>query len=772
MISTLLQRPTPIFGVGAAVSLLLGVSFVQCWPALPHFMLSMILLCVGACAWWRVTSMWRCLGVFAFAIALACLHGSWSLSQRLSHVMDAEIVGTVKGLPISDEESTRFEFTITESSHAFLIGKQVRLSIYGHEVPLKSGARWRFQVSLKPPRGVLNPGGFDFERRALEHHIAAVGHVKKPEYAKLISQQHGMDAWREHTSALIASSILDDAARFVQALVLGDTRQLSDEDWLLLRAHGLTHLIAISGFHVGLVAGFAALFIRALYFLWPRLGRVCSLPQGAAFAAMLAAFMYTMMAGFALPTWRTCLMISVIALARISRRHALFRQSIALSLIVILVLNPLSVLSAGFWLSFIGVIWLALCMPSGQNFRQLKWRDHLRLFLQSQWVALVGLLPLSIWFFGQTSLLAPISNLIAIPLISLVIVPLALLGLLSSFFYLPLATVFWKLSAAVMDFFWQLLLYINEPKSMLLALPEPSLLALTMAMIGGFILLHPRAVPGKTLSLCLFLPLMLPNTPSPKANEVDISLIDVGQGLSLLVKTQHHALLYDAGPGIPGKFDRGESIVIPTLQAIGVRELDSIVISHGDLDHAGGLTSVRRYFSDAEVLAPEGWRDQTMKPCLKAQRWQWDGVAFEFLHPPPHYPYQRNESSCVLRIQTKSQSILLTGDIGQWVEKRLINEQATKIDVDVLLVPHHGSQSSSSSEFIHATSPKLALIASGADNRFHHPRPLVLARYESAGIETAGSVENGFLRFRLHDQGITWLDRRRLDQPRYWHHRN
>jgi competence protein ComEC len=767
-----LQRPTSALGVGAAASLLLGVSFVQLWPALPQVSLSLVILCCGAYLWWRYATATRCSGIFLFAIGLACLHGSWGLSQRLDHSVEAKITGSVIGLPIIEEKSTRFEFQISESSNAFLVGKHVRLSIYGEVATLKSGSRWTFQTLLKPPRSVLNPGGYDFERRALEQNIAAIGHVKKINEAKRLNDSVGLDAWREKASRLIQQQTNNPDARFVQALTLGDTRQLSNEDWSVLRIHGLTHLIAISGFHVGLVAGFAALIMRALYFILPWLGRTRPRSHSMALAAMLAAFCYTAIAGFALPTWRTFLMIAVIAVARISRRHSGLAQSIALALIAILLFEPLSVLSAGFWLSFMGVVWLAICLPAHQSIRQYKIQEHLRLFFQSQWVALIGLFPLSIWFFGQSSLLAPISNVIGIPLISLLVVPLALFGLFLSLFSVSAATVFWKASASLMAIFWHVLQSIGDSKLFLMALPEPSLLTLGLALIAALVLLQPRGVPGKALSLCLFLPMLIPSLNRPDNNEVDMSLIDVGQGLSVLIQTKQHTLLYDTGAGIPGKFDRGESIVIPSLQAIGIHKLDRIIISHGDNDHAGGLTSVRGYFSEAKVFGPEGWRDGSMQACLKAQSWQWDGVQFEFLHPPPNFPYQRNDSSCVLRIQAGNRSILLAGDIGHWIEQRLVKEQAAKINVDVLLVPHHGSETSSTPEFIDAVSPSLALIASGADNRFRHPRPSVLARYQARNIEMAGSVEQGWLRIRLNSRGIYWLDRRRQDHPRYWHHPN
>jgi competence protein ComEC len=767
-----LQTPASAFGVGVAGSMLLGVTFVQTFSALPHNLFSLLILIAGLCVWYRYATIVRCSGALLFGIAIACLHGSWALSQRIQSPIETLITGSIASLPIVNEKSTYFEFYIEQSKQPFLVGKRVRLSIYGEMPSLKAGSKWQFTAYLKPPRGVLNPGGFDFERRALEQNLAGIGHVKKNHTSKRLVSAKGINAWREQMSSQIQASVAHTNARFIQALVLGDTRQLSDVDWQLLRQHGLTHLIAISGFHVGLVAGFAALLVRLFYVVLPHLGRQQARPRSAALAALLSSFIYTAIAGFALPTWRTFLMIAVIAFARMYQRNSRLSTSIALALIAILLSDPLAVLSPGFWLSFAGVAWLAVCLSSDHNFNIRDIGKNFRLFLQSQWVALVGLLPLSIWFFGQTSMLAPLTNLIGIPFISLLVVPLALLGLLASFFNLGLATLCWKASANAMALFWQLLESVGNTKFALIFLPEPSIFTMLLALLGAFVLLQPRGTAGKVLSLCLFLPLLIPSTDQPANNEVDISLIDVGQGLAVLVNTEQHVLLYDTGAGIPGRFDRGESIVIPALQAVGVRKLNRIVVSHGDNDHAGGLNSVRKHFQSADIFAPEGWADDTMQPCHKAKAWQWDGVLFEFLHPPPNFPYQRNESSCVLRIQAGNRSVLLTGDIGKWIEKRLVDEQADKIDVDVLLVPHHGSGNSSSQAFIDATTPAVALIASGADNRFKHPRPEILARYHSSGTETADSADLGWLQIRLNNQGIHWQARRRIDHSRYWHHRN
>lgn len=756
-------------GLSVAAFLLLGICWVQNWDSLLPLWLSVIGAFVGVWCWWKNENYLRCLSVFLLGVALANLHGDWALSQRLSESIEATVTGQVEGLPLHDEDSVRFEFRINESTNEKLIGKKIRLSWYGDAPGLQAGSHWNMQVRLKAPRGLLNPGGFDFERRAIEQNIAATGNVKSNGFHKRLKKGEGIDHWRESISQKIQAQVPNDQSRFVQALALGDTRQLSDEDWQTLRATGLTHLIAISGFHVGLVAGFAALCCYLFYFLFPRLGRIWPRQQSMALSAMLLAFSYTALAGFALPTWRTFLMIAVVAVAKLSRRPIRISQSLALALIAILIYDPLAVLAPGFWLSFVGVAWLVWCLPSNTGQAGLTRWQQIKMFFQSQWIALLGLLPLSIWFFGETSLLGPITNLVGIPWISLIVVPLALLGLLFSSIHLGTATFFWQLSAGAMQLLWWCLEKVSAWPRALVWLPEPNLVNLSLAMAGAFILLLPKAMPGKWLAIFLFLPLLFPDMDSPRHNEVDIAVIDVGQGLSVLVTTSNHALLYDAGPAKLGGFDAGQSVVVPALHAVGIGHLDQIIISHGDSDHAGGLASVQKAYPAATVIASEGSLKTKSSPCLREEKWQWDGVNFEFLHPPAFYPYLANESSCVLRIEAGGRVALLTGDIGKQIEYRLVKEQAVKIDADLLLVPHHGSETSSSPEFLDAVSPSVALIASGADNRFGHPRASVLERYQQRRIELATSPRHGWMRTRMNKYGLDWRAIRRQDAARYWH---
>ncbi|HST45905.1 MAG TPA: DNA internalization-related competence protein ComEC/Rec2, partial [Luteimonas sp.] len=479
-------------------------------------------------------------------------------------------------------------------------------------------------------------------------------------------------------------------------------------------------------------------------------------------AALLGAAGYAAVAGFALPTLRTVLMIAVVVAARLARHSTRVADALSLAAIALVLVDPLALLGAGFWLSFAGVAWLAWCMPrAGQG------GGLLRDFLSAQLIATVGLLPLTVALFGQASLAGPLANLVAIPWWSLVVVPLSLLGTALDGIHAGWGDPFWQLAAGCFDLSWPLFATLAASPVALWWLPEPAWFAVPMALVAAFWCLLPRGVPGKPLTLLLWLPLLWPDRRLPPAGSAEIVVLDVGQGLSVLVRTRRYSLLYDMGPAVIDGFDAGERAVLPALHALGVRRVDLLVASHADADHAGGLEAIRRRFPRTPTLAPEDSGLPRTRRCLAGRRWQADGVTFRFLHPPPHFPYLRNESSCVLRVETAHGAALLTGDIGAVIELGLVARQAHAIAADVVVVAHHGSAESSDAAFVAATGARHALVSSGHGNRFGHPHPDVLTRWHLAGADTISTAEGGALRVRL-EAGGPRLEWRRATHPRLW----
>ena len=780
----------PVLGVPVALALLAGVMACLWLPWLAPWELSLALLLLGATGWLcrlrfpaqspmaerpLQAGKLRLLGAFLFGFGLTGLHAAHALAVQLPAALDRHetiVSGHIIDLPQHEPRRTRFLFEVdaTSAMEPELRGRTLQLAWFDDEpragaphprFGLRAGQRWSLPVRLRAPRGLRNPGGADAEKFAVAQRLTATGYVYAPGMARLLAPARGVDAWREAMSAQIAAQVQTPTSRFVQALALGDTRALSDEDWETLRANGLTHLIAISGFHVGLVAGFFALIVRGVWWCWPTLSRRWPAPIAAALAAVLGAAVYAAVSGFALPTLRTVLMIAVVAAARAWRRPSRTWQALALAAVAVVLVDPLSVIGAGFWLSFLGVAWLLWCLPHGGG-------NVIREFLSAQGVATLGLLPPSVVLFGQASLAGPIANLVAVPWWSLVVVPLSLLGLLLEVMHPGAGGWVWRCAAWGFDLSWPLFDWLAHSGLALWWLPEPRWFALPLALIGAFWLLLPRGTPGKWLAMLLWLPLLWPDRDVPKPGEAELLVIDVGQGLSVLVRTHQHALLYDMGPAVRDGFDAGDRAVVPALRALGVRHLDRAVISHGDNDHAGGFGAVRAEFPVSNVVAPDGVNlPFETAACVAGEHWNWDGVEFRFLHPPPHFPYLDNESSCVLRIQGEQGSALLTGDIGEVIERELVREYASRLKSDVVLIAHHGSAGSSAPEFVEATRPRFALVSSGHGNRFGHPRAEVMRRWQDGGAQTFDTSVSGALRVGLRASGLH-VETRRGAQPRWW----
>ncbi len=701
-----------------------------------------------------------------FVYASFCAHAV--MAHRLQGApasgAEYEVRATIVDLPKRIERQTRLSLRLEASADLGGV-RNVRVGFYG-DAPLRAGEQWQMRLKLRRPHGEVNPGGFDFERAAAANQIDAVGYIVN--LGPRLRRAHGVVALRERLSDQIAAAVPEPRERaLLQALSVGDTRGLSDADWDLMRASGITHLIAISGLHVTLLATLGAGVAYGICWLFPKITRRVPRPQLCAAVGLMCATGYALLAGFGVPAQRTLLMLAALLLGILLKRVQTLWQGFALALFAVLIVDPLVVLSPGAWLSFSAVALLIIVF--GQRFPKLNWWREL---VAAQLLMSLGLLPLSLVFFGQASLAAPFANLIAVPLVSLVIVPLVLAAtVLLLCAQAPLAAPLLKLAA----FFWHwllaLLTSISTPAVMTQYFAPPGAIALVLALLGVLLLFSPRGVALRQYAWLLLLPMLMPKLAEPiAAGEFRLTLFDVGQGLSALVQTTHHTLLFDAGPGDPEGSNTGESIVVPSLRALGVNQLDLVMLSHADMDHAGGLAAVRRAFH-SEVSTSAFSKISDSVACIAGQRWQWDGVEFIVLHPNPGLPYLANQSSCVLKIQsqTSAASALLPGDIDAVIESRLVRTQTPLLAASLLVSPHHGSAGSSSAEFLAAVKPSVLLYPSGYANRFDFPRQVTRDRVHALGAQEYITGDLGALRAEFdHVSGRWQISSERLADERWW----
>ncbi|PNS07813.1 DNA internalization-related competence protein ComEC/Rec2 [Solilutibacter silvestris] len=750
-----------------AIGLLAGAMLCLWLPWLPPRWSLIALAVAGVVLWWKLPRrVWIATALLGFGWA-GVIAGSALQARLPSELEGRELVvqGRVDNLPEEDSKSTRFQFVVDDdiAQQEELRGKRIRLGWFAapDQTPpqIEAGSRWRLRVKLKRPHGLRNPGVQDSERGMLVDRIVATGSVKGGDGNEELLAGTGIDALRDGIAQRIEQGS-SPARRFIRALSVGDTRGLSDDDWTILRANGLTHLIAISGSHVALTAILGSALAWLLWRAFPVLGGWMPRRTAMMLAGALVAAFYTALSGGEVPTLRTLLMMASVASAVLLRRRMGAVQALAIAAIALTLIDPLNLLRPGFWLSFSGVAWLSWCLREGG-------RGVLREFLGAQGVATLGLLPLSMLFFAQASWVSPLANLVAVPWWGFIVVPLSLLGVMLDGLHHGWGAPLWNLAAWLFDAAWPLFQRIAEWPFGQSRLPEASMWAWPLALLGAFWLLAPRKLPGKPLALALWLPMFTPLQPAPLPGEARMQMIDVGQGQAILVRTAHHAILYDAGPATDDGYDAGATVVLPALAALGVDRVDLMMLSHADADHAGGMNAVLAGMTVEAVQAPPGAPIEVDTHCKLGDHWNWDGVAFEVVSPLPESDYAGNPSSCVLRVGVGDHALLLTGDIDQATERALVERDPAALRADVVSMPHHGSAGSSSDAFVHATGATWAIASAGYRNKFHHPNPKALARWTGAGTRVLDTPHAGSVRVDLSAAAVI-VATERTRRKRIW----
>lgn len=682
--------------------------------------------------------------------------------------------GTISSIPKISSRSSRFDFTTQLENKSY----RFRLSWYKkHFRPPQAGERWRLLVKLKRPHSVSNPGGFDYERSLYQHGVSATGYVRSNDINEKIINTNSESApsvWVTKLRQSISNSLrkeLKDGLHqgLIEALAIGNRDKITPAEWDILTRTGTIHLVAISGLHIGLVAGFMFFIIRFVVgrnaFLMQRLPAQVA----AAACAIVAAFLYAMLAGFSIPTQRAFLMVCVVMISLMQRRTIRSSSVIALSLLLILVFDPMSVLDAGFWLSF-GAVVVILFAATGRVSNAVTISSWGKI----QLVIAIGMLPMTLLFFQRISISAPVANLLAVPLVSFVTVPATLLGTMTLELFPKLSGCLLYVATESLNILWILLGWLDAQSWSIVETHTPSTWTLIPAVIGAVWLLMPRGFPMRWMAVTLFLPAFLVVPEKLPRGELRLSLIDVGQGLSTFIQTRNHNLVFDTGPRYSESFDAGKNIVIPFLKSQGVLSLDALIVSHGDNDHSGGATAilnrlhVNKVYTGASV---KRWQYDRSITCQSGQEWQWDGVDFKFLHPVKEQGIGGNNRSCVLQVSIGSHAILLPADIEVKAEKQLIARYSDRLQSDLLIAPHHGSKTSSSQAFIEQVAPRVVFVANGYRNRYRFPHKSVTQRYTDSEIAWFETAKSGAISITMTADGLAkpvfWRDK----LLRYWHTR-
>jgi competence protein ComEC len=758
-------RRAPTFELGALAGLV-GASGVHLLPALPPAWASAPAVAAALLGAWALRRR-----PLACALAFGACVAAWTAlaAQRaidgwLDPALEGEdlvVEGRVRGLPERLGELTRFELRTYRGPGPRVPGL-LRLSWYGDAPALAPGERWRLTVRLRRPRGSVNPGGFDYARWLLDAGIGATGYVRTfPPPQRVAPAGPGLDRLRGALLARLERNLPPgQGAAVAVALAIGETGRISPQTWETLRRTGTVHLVAISGLHVTLLGGLAYALVRRG---WPRIGRAARrvpAPVLAAPVAALVALAYAGLAGFAVPARRAALVFALAMAGLAARREVDLTRLLAVALWAVLLTDPLAPLGVGFWLSF-GAVAAIAYLAAGRR-RGGALREGIRV------QAGLGIL-LAVPVLGFFGLLAPAglpANLIAVPWVTLVSTPLALLALVAG----GVSGLGPALGHAA-AFNLEMLLHLlgacarSVPAWSWPVAPAP---LLALGLLGAVLLAMPRGAPGRAAGVLCVLVLALWRPPAPAPGEAWVSVLDVGQGLAAIVRTRHHALIYDTGPGYGGRLDAAQTALLPALRQSGLRRVDTLIVSHADGDHAGGLVSLRAGIAIGDILSGTPGQVPGARACSGGQRWTWDGVTMRVLHPPADaMQADGNARSCVLRVDA-GDGLLLTGDIGAAQEAGLIRAGLLERTA-VVVAPHHGSGGSSSPAFVRAAAPRHVIFSAGYRNRYGHPPGRVRERYAAAGAACWCTAGHGAVHVRLAPRHPPVLMALRASARRYWH---
>lgn len=729
-----------------------------------------------------------------FGFTYAAIFATVRLSDELPKAWEQksiEVVGVVASLPEVTAYGERFHFDVEKIvTLEARVPKHIVLSFYQGNTwhqsidqvdqsrlrrpsKFKAGQRWQLTVRLKRPHTTYNPHGYDFEAWALANNIRAMGSIRSKSGMRKISDfvwrpSYIIEYCREKIGNRITQVIGDKPyAGVIRALVVGDDSQISKRDWEVYLHTGTNHLMSISGLHITMLAGLAFSLIAFCWRRFPNLVLRMPTRKAATIGGAFIALTYACLAGLSVPTQRTLYMLATFAVALLLNQRVPIARVLAMALMVVVLLDPWAVVAPGFWLSFSAVAFITFA-----TIHRLKVRHWLVEAANTQWAVTLGLLPFLIVMFGQASIVSPIANALAIPIISLLVVPLAIFGAL-----LPIDFILYAsqktLQACMYGLNW-----LASPAFATWQQAAAPVWTIALAILGVLWLLLPRGFPQRWLGLLLMLPMLFVKPISLAEGEMNVTVLDVGQGLSMVIRTATHAMVYDTGQKYHQESDVGSQIIVPYLRSHGIKQLDALVISHEDSDHSGGAVSVlaevpTTWVASSYALPESSTPMPKQLKCYAGQQWVWDAVRFDVLYPHAK-SYQAadmkdNNRSCVIKVTSRYGSILLTGDIEKEAEQVLLQEQKVKLKSDIMIAPHHGSKTSSTEAFINAVNAKHVIFTVGYLNRFKHPKPLVMSRYLARGSSLYRSDYHGAIIIDFTKQDALRVNAWRSLDAKYWH---
>ncbi len=768
-------------------------------PAMPWLLVSACLLIAITCQFhllqWHIKRMLIVFTAAWFGFFYAAGFATLRLSDALPTAWEQHniaIVGVVATMSEGTNRGERFLFNVEQViTPDAKVPKHIALTYYQGNTWLDStlqmdttrlrksrifqaGQRWRLTVRLKRPHTTYNPHGYDFEAWALAQNIRAMGYIRHQHGIEKLADfvwrpRYMIEYCREKVGDRITQSLTNKPyAGVIRALVIGDHSQINAQDWDVFLHTGVNHLMSISGLHISMLAGLAFGLTAFIWRWFPQSAVRLPTRKAATIVGALVALAYACLAGLSVPTQRALYMLATFAIALLLSKRVPIARVLVIALMVVVLLDPWAVIAPGFWLSFSAVAVIAYA-----TMNRLKLRHWFIEAANTQWSVTLGLLPLLILMFGQASIVSPVANAFAIPLISLLVVPLAIIGALLPFDGI-LTIAQWTLEQCMQGLNW----LANLPFATWQQASAP-MWAIGLGIVGVLWVLLPRGFPQRWLGLVLMLPMLFVVPEKPLQGEMQVTVLDVGQGLSVVVKTAAHTMVYDTGDQYNEESDAGKKVIVPYLRSQGIKTLDGLVISHDDKDHSGGAASIlaqmpAKWLLSSYVLSEVTKPMPTQLRCHAGQKWLWDNVRFEVLYPMTEshqdIKLSDNNRSCVIKVTSRHGSVLLTGDFEKEAEAILLQTQKDKLKSDVIIVPHHGSKTSSTAPFISAVSAKYAIFTTGYLNRFKHPRLDVVDRYrETTTSAIYRSDYHGAVVMDFKATGALQTNAWRLSHAKYWH---